>query len=79
MQTLKFKTNMKCEGCVKMVNASLEQLQGINNIETDLDSKDRTLVVEADDKLSEKDIINKVQQAGYTAEPKKGLMGKIFG
>ncbi len=71
MNTLKFKTNLKCEGCKNSVRPFLNQIDAINSWDVDLTHNDKILTIEANT-LSEKEIIAKVQeafnQAGYSAE-----------
>lgn len=71
MNTLKFKTNLKCEGCKNSVRPFLNQIDAINSWDVDLSHNDKILTIEANT-LSENEIIAKVQeafnQAGYSAE-----------
>jgi len=65
METLKFKTNIKCRGCLAQVGPALNETAGENHWKVDLDSSDKTLIVEGD--LKEAEIIAAVTRAGYTA------------
>ncbi|MFP4023442.1 MAG: heavy-metal-associated domain-containing protein [Thiohalospira sp.] len=71
MNTLKFKTNLKCEGCKNSVRPFLNQIDEINSWDVDLSHDDKILTVEANT-LSEKEIVAKVQEAfnkaGYIAK-----------
>jgi copper chaperone CopZ len=68
METMKFKTNIKCSGCVATVTPHLDKVAGKENWEVDLQSPDKTLVVASDKPLSEEDIITAMREAGYKAE-----------
>jgi copper chaperone len=65
--TLKFKTNIKCMGCVAKVTPELEKQTFIANWNVDVASPDKILTVEAStDK--ENEIIKSVEQAGFKIE-----------
>lgn len=68
METIKFKTTIKCSGCVATVTPGLNEAVGANNWQVDLQSADRVLTVNTNDKDKEKDVIKKLQDAGYKAE-----------
>lgn len=67
METLKFKTNIKCGGCVAGVTPHLNADEAIKSWEVDLQSPDRILTVETD--KSAEEVAQVVKQAGFTAEP----------
>ncbi len=65
--TLKFKTNINCMGCVSKVTPELDKLTAIENWEVDIRNKDKVLTVEASsDKESE--VISAVEKAGFKIE-----------
>ncbi len=66
MNTLKFKTNIKCGACVATVTPHLTHENGIENFKVDLQDPDRTLTVTTD--KSSDEIAKLVQAAGYQAE-----------
>lgn len=67
METIQFKTTIKCSGCVATVTPGLNEAVGANNWQVDLQSPDKVLTVNvSEDK--EKDVIKKLQEAGYKAE-----------
>jgi len=68
MQTLKFKTNIKCSGCIAAVTPHLNGLNEVNNWEVDTVNPDKILKVEADDELKAAEIITTLEKAGYKAE-----------
>jgi copper chaperone len=67
MKTLKFKTNIKCGGCIAAVTPFLNKVQGIENWEVDTVNPDKILTVNADN-LSAEEVLTAIKAAGYTAE-----------
>ena len=63
---MKFKTNIKCGGCIQTVKPFLESLKEIKNWQVDLSSPDRILSVEGE--VAEEKVIQAIQAAGYRAE-----------
>lgn len=72
MSTLKFKTNIKCTGCLASVTPHLNEAEGIESWKVDLENPDKTLTVETD-QLKEEDVIAAVRKAGYEAEATAGV------
>ena len=68
METVKFKTSIKCMGCVTTVTPYLNEAVGENNWQVDLQSPEKLLTVNIDDKDKETTVIKKLQDAGYKAE-----------
>ncbi|WP_276483855.1 heavy-metal-associated domain-containing protein [Paraflavitalea pollutisoli] len=68
MNTLQFKTNIKCGGCVATVTPGLNQTAGENNWQVDLQSPDRILTVQGNS-IQAADIKQAVEKAGFKAEP----------
>jgi copper chaperone len=68
METVKFKTTIKCSGCVATVTPGLNEAVGANNWQVDLQSPDKILTVNTTDKGKESAVIQKLQEAGYKAE-----------
>lgn len=66
METIQFKTNIKCTGCLAQVGPALNATAGENHWKVDLDSSDKTLTVEGD--FEEAEIVAALKKAGYTAE-----------
>ncbi len=64
MNTLRFKTSLKCNGCVSAITPGLESLGKIDNWSVDLESPDKVLQVEAPEDISEL-VIQSVSKAGY--------------
>jgi copper chaperone len=67
METLKFKTNIKCSGCVAGVTPSLNNTVGENNWNVDIQNPDKVLTVTADDVTSD-EVLKAVKIAGFQAE-----------
>lgn len=66
MSTYKFKTTLKCSGCVAAVQPSLDAMDSIDSWEVDLDSEIKILTVETDQKISE-EITKTFKDKGYEA------------
>lgn len=68
MEKLKFKTNIKCGGCIAKVTPSLNGEKNILKWQVDTNSTDKVLVVESEN-LNSQDIINLLAKAGFEAQP----------
>ena len=64
METLRFKTSLKCGGCIKAITPGLESMKSIDNWSVDLESPDKVLSVEASEDISAQ-VIDSVKKAGY--------------
>jgi copper chaperone len=62
----RFKTNIKCGGCIQTVKPYLDSLKEIKSWEVDTSSPDRVLTVEGD--IPEEIIVKAIPAAGYRAE-----------
>ena len=67
METLKFKTNIKCSGCTDKVTPFLNATVGEDNWEVDLQSAEKILTIVTDN-TSADDVKKAVEAAGYKAE-----------
>jgi copper chaperone CopZ len=67
METMKFKTNIKCSGCVGKATPYLDEVAGADNWSVDLANPEKVLTISAGN-LRAEDVIRSVQEAGYTAE-----------
>ncbi|ADR22042.1 hypothetical protein MATR_03240 [Marivirga tractuosa] len=67
MNTLKFKTNINCGGCLSKVTPFLNEEKNIKKWDVNLESDDRILTVETSD-LTEEEVKKTVQKAGFKAE-----------
>lgn len=65
MDTLKFKSNINCTGCLSKVTPFLDKEEGIEKWEVDLQHDNRILTVETS-KLSAEEIQSAVNKAGFT-------------
>ena len=67
METIKFKTNIKCDACVAKVTPYLDELEGVDQWSVDLKDPDRTLTVESRDGEASK-VKEALKKAGYSGE-----------
>ena len=65
MKTLRFKTSIKCNGCMISVRPQLNAIKGIEGWEVDLISSDGILIVHCMEDLTEL-ITSAVERAGHT-------------
>ena len=70
METLKFKSTIKCTGCLANVTPFLNDTQGIETWEVDLKNPEKILTVNSTGATAE-DITRAIGNAGYTAEQVK--------
>lgn len=66
-QTLKFKTNIKCMGCIAAVTPALNETVGSNNWEVDLSSPEKWLTVSTETADAQM-VVAALQEVGYKAE-----------
>jgi copper chaperone len=69
MKTSKFKTTIKCSGCVATVTPFLNEAIGENNWQVDLNNPSRILTVTGEN--DETKVIQALEKAGYKAEALK--------
>jgi copper chaperone len=67
MKTLKFKTNIKCTGCVAKITPFLNDEKGIEKWDVDILNPEKILSVETVNINSDK-IIEAIEKAGFKAE-----------
>ena len=67
METLQFKTNINCDGCVAKVTPHLNKETDIKNWKVDTINPQKILTVEMEG-ISAKEIIKVVSKAGFKAE-----------
>ncbi len=67
METLKFKTNINCSGCVKAVTPHLNNAEGVTEWHVDTENPDKVLTVQATDANAET-VQRVVEKAGFKAE-----------
>lgn len=68
MNTLTFKTNIKCTGCLSKATPFLNQAAGEDNWEVDIQNPDKILTVRSED-ANPTEVKSAVEEAGYIAEP----------
>ena len=66
-KTLKYKTNIKCNGCIAQVSSALNEAEGISQWEVDTANEDKIFTVHLDG-ISESEIEKAVQKAGFNIE-----------
>ncbi len=67
METLKFKTDIKCGGCIEKVTPKLDEAAGFNNWQVDTNNPDKILTVTGS-ALDENKVRQAVNEAGFKAE-----------
>ena len=71
MQTLRFKSSLKCNGCVNAIKPGMDAINGIKRWRVFLDVQDKTIEVDLGDSNSEeiaKTVTEAVTKAGYKIE-----------
>ena len=66
METIQFKTNIKCTGCLTKVTPYLNVTVGESNWKVELESPQKNLIVKSSTSANE--IITAVKEAGFEAE-----------
>jgi len=64
MKTLKFKTNINCNNCIRSVTPFLNEVDSIEEWKVDIDNFDKILTVESENG-SEGDVVEAVNKAGF--------------
>ena len=67
MENLKFKTNIKCTGCLSKVTEPLNKKVGEGNWEVDLLTLKKTLTIN-NDSVTAAEVIDTLKNAGFQAE-----------
>jgi len=67
METLKFKTNINCGGCIAKVTPSLNETIGESNWQVDTQNQNKVLTVSGT-QVSKDEVIKAVEKAGFKAE-----------
>ena len=71
MKTLRFKTNLKCAGCMYAIKPYMDGIEGIKSWDVDLESPNKTVEVVTETTSTEtirKAIEEGISEAGYTVE-----------
>jgi copper chaperone CopZ len=69
METLNFKTNIKCGNCVAAVTPFLNDIEQLDGWNVDTKSPDRILTVQTTDTRIGDEVRKAIEKAGYKAEP----------
>lgn len=67
MKVLQFKTNINCNNCVRAVTNFLNDVEGVNSWQVDIDTPDKILTVEGEEVTAE-EVIEAVEEAGFDIE-----------
>lgn len=70
MKTIRFKSNLKCQGCIKAIKPGMDNLDELKSWRVFLDVNDKIVEVETDadtDKVAEK-VQDVASKAGYNLE-----------
>ena len=67
METLKFKTNINCSGCVAIVTPMLNKLEGVDEWIVNTNDPNKILEVKTNSLISS-DIIQELDKIGFKAE-----------
>lgn len=67
MEILRFKTSLKCNGCVSAITPFMDGLAGIDSWKVDLSTPDRILTVMSENEVAG-EVISGVKKAGYEIE-----------
>lgn len=68
METSKFKTTIKCLGCLEKVTPFLNQTAGAGNWEVDIQAPEKTLTVSKKNTVTDQAIVKAVEEAGFKIE-----------
>lgn len=67
MKTLKFKTNIKCGGCIATASPFLDAIPEITKWEVDTQNPEKILSLEVAEELNASTIVSTLEKAGFTA------------
>lgn len=68
MDTIQFKTNIKCGGCIDTVTPHLNALTAVEEWTVDTNVPEKILTVKGDAAAITPQVIAALQKAGYSAE-----------
>ncbi len=66
MESIKFKTNIKCDACIAKVTPGLNEAVGADNWQVDITNPAKVLTIKDDGK--EKEVKLALEKVGYKAE-----------
>lgn len=67
METLKFKTNINCSGCVAKVTPTLNEMEGIDKWDVNTTDPNKILTIETS-QLKPEEIKQALEKAGFKGE-----------
>lgn len=67
METLKFKTNINCGGCIRSVTGFIEEVKGLEHWEVDTENPDKILTVSG--QVTQAEVMEAVEDAGFDIQP----------
>lgn len=67
MKVLQFKTNINCNNCVRAVTNFLNDVEGVESWQVDIDNPDKILTVEGEE-VTVEEVIEAVEDAGFDIE-----------
>ena len=71
MKSIKFKTNLKCDGCINAIKPGMDAIKEIESWKVFLEAQDKTLEVDFEDS-DENELLSLIQdavtKAGYNIE-----------
>jgi copper chaperone len=67
MDTLKFKTNINCDGCKASASSFLNKIEGITNWDVDITVPEKILSVEGEN-IKPKEIIEAIANGGFKGQ-----------
>jgi len=65
MQTLKFKTSLKCQGCVGNLKFYLDNIKEVSSWNVDLNNPDKILEVSFEN-ISKETLLEQLKPSGYS-------------
>ncbi len=68
METLKFKTTIKCGGCIAAVTPVLDNLKGVDKWVVDTTTPDKVLTIETANGLEADQVVTALNAKGYQAD-----------
>ncbi len=68
METLQFKTTIKCSGCIEKVTPYLNETVGENNWEVDLQNPQKVLTISDAEQIKSDEVVEALAKAGYKGE-----------
>jgi copper chaperone len=68
METVQFKTNINCSGCIARVTPKLNEAKGIVAWKVDTDNPHKVLTVQTDN-LPGESVMEIVKKAGFSIQP----------